>query len=169
MRKRLAAAALLVLSHFSVQCGHGSEPALRKAEDGFEGMLLLVRDMGEFEAQLRQHGARAFNLVTHPRRGEPFTAAVLFSRCSPRAGTCSVRIDWTVVAPDGSPYGSQADQAACSNCEAPVGGKGSLAETSLNIVIEQDDPKGDYQVIARLRDLHSGSSVELTTGFTVVD
>jgi hypothetical protein len=105
--------------------------------------------------------------VETTKRNKPLTAVVLFTGCKVGSGNCNIRVDFIVLKPDGSNYGSQKDVAAWVNRPGAPKGLIQVSEASLRVVFEPNDPSEKYIVKAIVRDLNAKAVLELEQAFTV--
>ena len=102
------------------------------------------------------------------KRGEPIVGVVFFSGCTPNAaGLCDSEARFQVFKPDGSPYGPEEMAELWSGKPPPSEGELQLSVGAIGVLIEPQDPSGQYLVRARLRDNVSGATAELTHTFRV--
>lgn len=139
----------------------------RRGKGDFGAMLLLTTDADAFYAEWLKPEAPTIKITDVARRGIPITAVILFTGCRAVEGKCDVRVDFTVLEPDGSEYGLQKDVSAWKDKPAAPKGVVQLSEGSLGIRIEPDDPNGEYLVKARVRDVNGKVDIELEQPFTV--
>src|SRR5512134_2581263 len=74
------------------------------------------------------------------KRNKPLTSVVLFTGCKVSGRNCNIRVDFTVLKPDGTNYGSQKDVTAWVNRPGAPKGVIQVSEASLRVVIEPNDP-----------------------------
>jgi len=139
----------------------------RRAKAGFGAMILLTNDLDAFYAEWRKPRTPTIKVTDVAVRGTPITAVVLFTGCRAVGAKCDIRVDFTVLKPDGSVYGSQKDVAAWKDKPAAPKGVVQVSEASLGIRIEPNDPNGKYLVKVKVRDMKAGTNVDVEQPFTV--
>jgi hypothetical protein len=128
-------------------------------------MLLLTPDVEKFYKEWSKPQTPNIATAETTKRNEPLTAMVLFTGCKVSGG--NIRVDFIVLKPDGSNYGSQKDVAAWVKKPGAPKGIIQVSEASLRVVIEPKHPAGKYIVKAIVRDLNARAALELEQAFTV--
>lgn len=101
-------------------------------------------------------------------RGKFLTAAVLFKGCATNdSGNCNALLDITALDPSGKVYGKFEDRELWVDKPAPKAGYTQLGVSYMGLVIEPEDPSGQYKVIATVRDVVSGEQVVAEAEFRV--
>src|SRR2546423_6946144 len=139
----------------------------RRGKGDFGAILLLTNDAEAFYAEWRKPETPTIKITDVARRGKPITAVILFTGCRAVENKCDIRVDFTVLKPDGSEYGSQKDVPAWKDKPAARKGIVQVSEGSLGIRIEPNDPNGTYLVRAKVRDVYGGTDIELGQPLTV--
>jgi hypothetical protein len=168
-----AAFAALISSPLPAQWWSGNEKISdepwRRGKRDFGAMLLLTPDVEKFYKEWTKPETPNIATAESTTRNKPLTAVVLFTGCKVDGGNCNIRVDFIVLKPDGSNYGSQKDVAAWVKKPGARKGVVQVSEASLRIVIEPNDPAGKYIVKAIVRDLNAKVILELEHGFTVAE
>jgi len=167
-----AVAFILMLSFpLSSQWWSGNEKvadeAWRKGKQDFGAMLILTPDVEQFYEDWSKPQTPKIVTAETTKRNKPITAVVLFTGCKAESGNCDIRVDFMILKPDGSEYGSQKDVPAWVKKPGSPKGIIQVSEASLGIVIEPNDPPGKYTVKATVRDMNSKVSLELVQAFTI--
>lgn len=139
-----------------------------KSENGLSAMLLMadnpnevVRDWDTPDAAVT---VRAIDTIT---RGVPIVGFVFFAGCkADEDGNCNAAVDFTVLRPDGSEYVSFLDRDLWKGRPAPPEDMLRLAAEYVGVIIEPEDPLGEYEVLASVSDLVAGTTLELRRTFT---
>lgn len=140
-------------------------------DEVFGAMLILSDRPEEFLEAWDRPAAPGYRpvvrRVARVRPGDEITALVLFVRCQPDpAGRCDARVDFTVLAPDGSPWARHPDQGLW-DAPPPRGGNLQLGQARLAFRIGPGDPLGEWAVEAQLRDRVSGRDLVLREALQV--
>ncbi len=102
-------------------------------------------------------------LVDRVSDGEEFGAVVLIAGCDQLGSDeCRLTVTFAVLRPDGTPYtgGTNLSRPA----EPPLAGTGSRPATSfLKLKLSVHDPRGLYQVSAKVSDATRGITLDLKT------
>lgn len=113
-------------------------------------------------------GAHAPTLRTtgRARRGDTLTVLLFFSGCGGVSGVCGAQVEYTVLNPDGSLYAAIPSRPVWPG--PPLRARSVyLSPGMLRIRIEPQDALGEYQVVARFRDLATGQVLNLLQRFRV--
>jgi len=94
----------------------------RKDKGDFGAMILLTHDAERFYDDWQKPKPPAITSTDTAERGKPITAVILFTGCRASDAKCDVRVDFTVLKPDGSEYASVLDVAAWKDKPAPPHG-----------------------------------------------
>jgi len=143
-----------------------------RSDYGFSAMLLLS-DQPDFV--LRSWAKPADGIPVHRNadkitRGVPIVAFVFFSGCEAGDnGLCNATADFTILRPDGSVYESFNGRDLWKDKPAPPYGTLRLSAEYVGVVIEPEDPLGEYQVLVSVHDLNSGANLELQKSFIAAE
>lgn len=103
-------------------------------------------------------------------RGVPIIAFVLFTGCAPDdKGLCNASVDFVILKPDGSEYDSFKDKDLWKNKPTTKKNWLQLSADYVGVIIEPDDPLGQYTVRVIARDLNANESLDLTQEFTATE
>lgn len=141
----------------------------RRSKADFGAMVLLTNDVDAFYAEWLKPETPTIRITDVAYREKPITAVVLFTGCRAVDGRCDIRVDFTVLKPDGSEYGAQKDIPAWKDKPAAPRGVVQVSEASLGIRIERNDPAGKYLVKATVRDIKAGTNIDVEQPFTVTE
>lgn len=130
-------------------------------------MLLLTPDVEKFYEEWRRPETPTIVITKTAYRGKPITAVVVFTGCKARRGNCRIIVDFTVLRPDGTEYGSAKSVAAWVIKPGARKGIVQVSEATLGVVIEPQDPSGEYLVKASVHDRNAKLDLELAQPFTV--
>ena len=144
-----------------------SDEPWRKGKKDFGAMLLLTPDAEKFYKEWSKPQTPNIATAETTKRNKPLTAVVLFTGCKVSGRNCNIHVDFIVLKPDGSNYGSQKDVAAWVKKPGAPKGIIQVSEASLRVGIEPNDPAGKYIVNAIVRDLNARVVLELEQAFTV--
>ena len=146
------------------------EPGWTQSKNGFSAMLLLTDEPDDvlqtWDTPNAPVPVRAISKIT---RGVPIVAFVFFSGCQPDGnGMCNASADFTILRPDGSEYDSFADRDLWKGKPAPPEGMLRLSAEYVGVIIEPEDPLGEYEVQATIHDRNSGTTLQLKRTFTAI-
>src|SRR5262245_34627317 len=130
--------------------------------------LLVTNQPGTVVMRLQQGEKLELSNIKTARRGEPIAAFVLFSDCRPgEDGKCDVRMNMTVVDPNGKVYGESKESEVWSGKAPPTRGATQLGVGYMMIQIGPQDPPGKYRVKAHITDHVAGSDLDREWSFDV--
>lgn len=135
----------------------------RKTVEGLGGMLVLTKDYENFMKQWTAGGESKvpeFHPAAGAGHGDSVTAMVFFSGCADAGQACELVVDFKVLKPDGSTYGS-IPRVAAYNGKIPKRNVVMLSRATMRLKIEPKDPVGAYTVIATMRQPDGKRSMEL--------
>lgn len=142
-------------------------PGSQAARDGFGAMLLLTHDLDGF--------LRAWNGPTPPNlpttsqveRGRPVNVMLLFYGCGAgQDGNCNVTAEYTILQPDGRPYGQPQSGAVWQDMALDQPSL-RLATSGLALRVEADEPLGNWILRARVTDHVRGVTLHVENRLTV--
>ncbi len=147
------------------------EPSWTQSKDGFSAMLLLS---DEPEDVLRTwedpDSAEPVRMAETIVRGVPIVAFVFFAGCAADDdGLCNASVDFTILRPDGSEYDRFTDRDLWKLKPAPPDGMLRLSAEYVGVVIEPQDPLGEYEIRVSVHDLNTGTTLDLSRPFTAID
>lgn len=103
-------------------------------------------------------------------KGVPIEALIVFSGCSPNSrGGCVVEADYKILRPDGSVYAEYANTEVWRNKPAIPEGKVGLAVDRVGLIVDPEDPVGEYEVHCTVRDAVAKADFIISAGFMVVE
>ena len=155
--------------------GHGPKPgavaldrAWSKSDNGFSAMLLLSDEPDDvLRTWATPSAAVPIKTADTIARGVPIVAFVFFTGCRPdESGLCNASADFTILKPDGSVYASFSDLDLWKRRPAPPDGMLRLSAEYVGVVIESEDPLGEYEVQVSVHDLNADTTLELRRAFT---
>lgn len=132
--------------------------------------LIVTSEGRELFRAWRSNPPAGFSVspVDAAERGEFLTAAVMFTGCAKNeGGNCNALLDITALDPNGNVYGKFKGQELWVDKPAPEPGRTQLGVGYMGLVIEPNDPSGEYTVVATIRDLVSGEQVTTESAFVV--
>ena len=132
-------------------------------------MLVLTPDVNKFFEEWSKPQTPNIVVTSTTKRNVPITAIVLFTGAKVINGNCEVRVDFIVLKPDGTEYGSQKNVPAWVNKPGPPKGIIQVSQGVLGIVIEPNDPPGTYRVKTIVYDIFGKLVLELEQPFTVIE
>jgi hypothetical protein len=141
----------------------------RKSERGFGAHLIVADRPQEFIQEWLKPASGKPQLwsATEAKRGEPIAAFVMFAGCLPDSGgVCNAEVDFRMYKPDGSLYAERAGLELWKKA-APPAPHTQLSSANMVIRIQPDDPAGEYQVKASVRDLNRKVGFEVEEKFKV--
>lgn len=141
----------------------------RRAKTDFGAMILLTNDVDAFYAEWLKPETPTIQVTDVAHREKAITAVVLFTGCRAVDAKCDIRVDFTVLKPDGSEYGAQKDVPAWKAEPTAPRGVVQVSEASLGIRIKRNDPNGKYLVKATVRDIKAGKSIGVEQPFAVAE
>jgi len=132
---------------------------------GFGGHLIVVENPREFIQQWLKPEPPRIKSVSDVKRGEAIGAFVLFAGCKPDAqGACNSEVDYVIYKPDGSVYVERKKLPLWKE-QVPPSTNIQLSKAILGLHFGNDEPAGQYKVIAKVSDLNANISFELETKF----
>lgn len=148
-----------------------ADTAWRKSAEGFGAMILLTSSPETFLAAWAEPSspdyAPAIETTDHVARGVPIHAYVFFTGCTPdRQGSCDATTDFVVLRPDGSEYANIPGVELWQGKPPPEEGSVQLGPASVGVVIEPQDPLGEYTVKARVCDRLADNCLVIWQRFT---
>lgn len=138
----------------------------RKANGNFGVMLMLTDEPQKLMDDWKKPETPRIKTTAVATREKPIAAVIFFTGCTELQGKCNAKVDFDVLRPDGSSYGSKSD-ASLWERSAPPARNLQLSEAYLGIRIEPQDPVGTYQVKARVRDLNANLDIDVSRTFVV--
>jgi len=174
MRFLLAIAVLATLLTSAAVAADGKEPLEKpwaKADGDFGVMLILTDKPDQLSADWEKptEGVRISETQT-ASRGVPVATVVVFAGCAPDAnGNCQATVQYTVYGPDGKPYGDPMEGELWIDKPPPAKGHIQLSMGGMGIVLEPEDPLGDYKVKAKVVDKVANKTILLEREFTAVE
>ena len=137
-----------------------------KVKDGLAAYLVLVpRPIQVLEdfSSAPPGQVPPLALVDRVSDGEEFGAVVLIAGCDDLpSDECRLTVTFSVMRPDGTPYTGGTSQPR--QAEPPLAGTGSRPATSfLKLKLSVHDPRGIYQVSAKVNDASRGITLDLET------
>ena len=146
----------------------------RKSHKEFGVMLVLSSQPEEFLEAWDKPAAPDYapQLTSADRvaRGQPIVAFVFFTGCRANdAGHCVSTTEFQVLRPDGSEYASLDRSELWTDKEPPVSRAVQLGIAYIGVVIEPDDPLGEYTVKAKVCDQVAGRCLTLLQRFTAAE
>jgi hypothetical protein len=135
-----------------------------KDSDGVFTGIALITDNPRWHELFQRPEVPQISGVSRLTAGERGTLALLFSNAEPRNGMVKIACDVTAFDPNGSR--SVVESGPCY--EGPFSGPNILHPTLLDLsfAIGADEPEGQAGFKVKLRDVHSGRTVDLTVSFT---
>jgi hypothetical protein len=144
-------------------------------DNRFSADLLVTNEHDELVRQWGSAGRHPGQWPNVPmlesaRRGEKVHAVVVFAGClSPEGHPCVMRMDFSMIRPDGSRYGAFADADLWSETSPPPDPKVvNLAGPYIEFMAEPDDPLGTYTIVVRIRSPTTAEGIELRRTLDVV-
>ena len=135
-------------------------PARATAEHRLSAILRLS-DKPADVLRAWQIGTGSFRVPAADRitRGAPIVAFVFFTGCMPdENGMCNASADFTIRKPDGSMYATFEDRDLWKGKPAPPEGTVRLSAEHVGVIIEPEDPLGEYEFHVSIHDLNAGTS-----------
>jgi len=103
-------------------------------------------------------------------KGKTLTALVVFSGCAADdKGNCNLLVKYKVLQPDGSVYADLPFQEAWIDKPVPTKRSLGLSIAYIQVVIEADEPIGEYTVEATVVDRNMRKRLELRSHFLAVE
>jgi hypothetical protein len=155
--------------HWLEDAKKAPQNAWMKSDHGF-GATLLFTDKPQ---QLMDNWAKPTAGVETPEaktapRGRPCGIFIVFAGCGAgKEGLADVVADLKVIAPGGKVYGEHKDVEVWQKKASPEGKQLQLSVGYMGLVIEPNDPAGEYEVRATVRDRVKGITLELKREFSV--
>lgn len=147
------------------------EPTWTQSKHGFSAMLLLSDAP---DAVLRTwedpDSAEPVRMAETISRGVPIVAFVFFAGCvADEEGLCNASVDFTILRPDGTEYDRFTDRDLWKQKPAPPEGMLRLSAEYVGVVIEPQDPLGEYEIQVSVHDLIGGTTLDLSRPFMAID
>ncbi len=146
----------------------------QKQAGDFGAMLLLTRQGESFRQAWAQPGRPGYQpeirATEQTIRQERVEAVVMFSGCrSDDAGRCAAEVDFKVFQPDGSLH-AVSNAAPLWNGQGPQSASNlQLGQSSLILLIDDEDPLGVYRIVAHTCDTTAQRCVDLERPLEVVE
>lgn len=103
-------------------------------------------------------------------RGIPIVGVIFFAGCAADArGLCNATVRFTAKTPDGKPWGDPIDAELWVEKPGPEKGQMQLSVGNMGIIIDPDDPLGEYTVRAEILDKVSKKKMKLERTFTAAE
>lgn len=136
----------------------------------FGAMLLLSTEPDRFmQTWQRPEEEISLHSADTVKRGVPIVAFVLFRGCTAdKHGMCNGSVDFRVLRPDGSDYVSFENRDLWRGKPALPDGAVQVSAEHVGVVIEPEDPLGQYEVQVVVRDNVAGVSLRLSRKFNAV-
>ena len=140
-----------------------AEGEWRRAEGGFHAKLIVT---DQYEALTRDWDVRAeegkypdASSIDHVLKGQPVHIVLLFTNCLVgKDGICDMSVDFLVMKPDGTEYGSHNDRKLWRG-KPLIKNLVYLGRPYLIFQADPHDPEGPYEVLATIRNSDSTLSV----------
>ncbi len=147
------------------------EPNWTQSKDGFSAMLLLSDAPDDVLRTWEDpDSAEPVRMAETIVRGVPIVAFVFFAGCvADEEGLCNASVDFTILRPDGSEYDRFTDRDLWKLKPAPPEGMLRLSAEYVGVVIEAQDPLGEYEIQVSVHDLVGGTTLDLSRPFTAID
>lgn len=176
---RIIAAAVTLFVGLGAHQAHGqwyengesaSDTSWRKNHGELGAVLLLSSDPDEFLAQWDQPATPGYapkmETTGTVRRGDLIVGFLFFGGCqADDEGLCNLVADLLVLDPDGGEYGRVDGAELWVGKPPPPEGNTQLGKTYLGIVIEPEDPLGEYTFTAHVCDRVAETCLDLTQVF----
>lgn len=103
-------------------------------------------------------------------RGIPIVGVIFFAGCAADArGLCNATVQFTARTRDGKPWGDPIDAELWVEKPGPEKGQMQLSVGNMGIIIDPDDPLGEYTVRAEILDKVSKKKMMLERPFTAAE
>lgn len=171
----LVALFLILVANVQGQWREGAkdvpDTAWSKHKGRFGAMLLLSDKPEEFlKGWAQPTEGVPIQTTDTVARGVPIVAFVIFTGCEPDdKGQCNASVDFIVLKPDGSEYARFEDKDLWKHKPAVEENALQLAADYIGVVIEPDDPLGQYEVQVTTRDLNANIRLDLKQSFRVTE
>ncbi len=178
MNRALTSLIVLVISSSLAYSAHGHDEgrasagsSWSKQRGSFAAMVLLSNEPDEFlNAWHNSTDDFPFQMSETAVRGAPIVAFVLFGGCEPDDdGLCNAAVDFTVLNPDGTEYVTFKDKDLWRDKPAIPAGAVQLSTEYMGVIIEPDDPLGQYEIQVAVRDNNAGITLHLSKTFTATE
>ena len=138
------------------------------------GHLIAQLVITDNEAQVLKNWGTPSESVYFPvadkiEKNKIITAFVVFGGCATDAnGHCNLRMQISVYKPDGSVYSNLPIMEVWSGKPAPPNKILGLSVDYMRVIIESQDPFGQYKIDTKIIDEVSGNRMTLTAYFTAI-
>jgi hypothetical protein len=129
------------------------------------GAKMILTDNDEFNREWQQDKTPQINEVTTLKHGQKLAGIIIIAGCQEKNGTCNVTADFTVKTPGKKDFVMK-NQPLWTGKSA---GPDMLVAGSTRVMEQADpeDPNGDYEIIAVVKDNNAHESLTLTRHFQV--
>lgn len=147
------------------------DSAWAKSAGDFGAQLVFTDKPDELFAAWEKPGpAVLYSETATARRGAPIVGVIFFTGCKPDdKGNCRASVRFTAFSPDGKPYGHPQIAELWAGKPPPEKGSMQLSLGNIGIVIEPQDPLGDYKVKAEVVDMVAEKTLVLERTFKAVE
>jgi hypothetical protein len=140
------------------------DSADRKSVSGFAAHLMTIKNIRQFVTEWAttppEHTPRVPDIDSIERK-KSLGVVVFFGGCGQDAkGFCKAEVDYVIYRPDGTIYTEQ-NALDLWKQEAPPVGNIQLGRAILEFAFTDKDPKGEYRIRAKVRDLNAKVEFEL--------
>lgn len=103
-------------------------------------------------------------------RNKIITAFIVFGGCSvDKQGNCDLKMQITVYQPDGSLYSKLPVMEVWTGKPVPPNRSLGLSADYMRVIIEDDEPLGEYRIETKIMDKNSGVSMLLSSHFLAIE
>jgi len=137
----------------------------QKAKDGFGAAIIVVKDPKSFVEMWNKPDFPDFDTVHDVQRSDQIGAFIMFAGCKPGTNNkCDVRVDYSLINPDGKAIGDSLDQVVW-NDDPPPPSNTHISKASMVLEFKDSNKPGEYKVRAVVRDTNAAITLRLETQF----
>lgn len=144
------------------------DPSLA-SRNGFGIQIMITDDYDGFWKAWEGPTPPQVSITNRTERGKPITAMLIFSGCKAGAnGNCNLTADYTITAPNGTPYGNPLSGPVWKLPPAP-GYNLQLSEGGIGFAVEPGEMLGQYTLKAIVTDHVARLTLAVETKVEVVE
>ena len=142
-----------------------------KSDGDFGAELVFTDKPDELFAAWEKPGPTVYYSQTPTAfRGIPIVGVIFFAGCAADSkGLCNATVRFTARTPDGKPWGDPIDAELWVGKPGPGDNQMQLSVGNMGIIIDPDDPLGEYTVRAEIKDKVSRKKMVLERTFTAME